>query len=99
VLFFAAENFCPGPTFALLTARSDDPFFQEVRVSESWAAWPVDLRSCCAADAWARLFFPAVPILPPGGKSYNFSSAIAEVQLYYFVECAKRVICVERSCL
>ena len=32
-------------------------------MSESWAAWPVDLRSCCAADAWARLFFPAVPIL------------------------------------
>jgi hypothetical protein len=32
-------------------------------MSESWASWPVDLRSCCAADAWARLFFPAVPIL------------------------------------
>ena len=62
-LFFAAENFFPGPTFALLTARSDDLVFQEVRMSESWAAWPVDLRSCCAADAWARLYFSAVPIL------------------------------------
>jgi hypothetical protein len=32
-------------------------------MSESWASWPVDLRSCCAADAWARLYFPAVRIL------------------------------------